>query len=255
MVGGQPRLLEPNQQTVPATDALIKRFELLSKIFGNVTTRSNTFAVWMTVGFFNVTNDQTQPVQLGSEYNWPGGQGPIRHKFFAIVDRSQLQVWPTNNLQGQAKVTSATTISLPVNAGPPPVPATSTKAAVSLLDAAGQPITGPGSPPPQNQPPLLNPVRNHFTNRTWTPGWLQAPAIAGTSLTFEPGTPYEETVIVDATGNATFYAQGQPRTDAMGNPYLHPAGCRVISRGNPGPWTQYDPANDQGVVPYAVRVN
>jgi hypothetical protein len=241
MVGGQPRLLEPNQQTVPATDAPIKRFELLSKIFGNVTTRSNTFAVWMTVGFFNVTNDQTQPVQLGSEYNWPGGQGPIRHKFFAIVDRSQLQVWPTNNLQGQAKVTSATTISLPVNAGPPPVPATSTKAAVSLLDAGGKPITGPGR------------VWNHFTNRTWTPGWLQG--IAGTSLTFEPGTPYEETVIVDATGNATFYVQGQPRTDAMGNPYLHPAGCTVISRGNPGPWTQYDPANDLGVVPYAVRVN
>jgi hypothetical protein len=61
------------------------RKQLLTKIYNHLTTRSNVFAVWLTVGFFEV-DDQGQ---LGAEINKVENR-QIRHRLFAIVDRSQM---------------------------------------------------------------------------------------------------------------------------------------------------------------------
>ena len=80
--------------------------ELLTKIYSRLTTRSNVFAVFVTVGFFQVTTNPAtgaivtvdgqpfSPPQLGAEIGRNEGR-QIRHRMFAIVDRSQLTQFPT----------------------------------------------------------------------------------------------------------------------------------------------------------------
>jgi hypothetical protein len=64
------------------------RYELLTKIFNNVTVRSNVFAVWCTVGFFQVDGQG----RLGPEIGRADGR-QLRHRFFAVIDRSALDPW------------------------------------------------------------------------------------------------------------------------------------------------------------------
>lgn len=112
---GTQRMLEPGG--LPSHP--YAKTELLTKIMDRLTTRSNVFAIWLTVGLFEVTDELSQPVKLGQEIVDGSGQ-PVRHRLFAIVDRSQMQIWPTGMVTStvavgptgtQTSATSAVTLS------------------------------------------------------------------------------------------------------------------------------------------------
>ncbi len=67
--------------------------EMLTKIYNKVTTRSNSFSVWCTIGYFEVTNpgpySAANRPKLGKELGGDDGTN-IRHKFFALIDRTNL---------------------------------------------------------------------------------------------------------------------------------------------------------------------
>jgi hypothetical protein len=79
-----PRLLEVfNPATGQPFDHPFERNRLLNKIWNQLTTRSNVFAVWVTVGFFEVDIQGRLMQELGRA----DGRHQ-RHRMFAIVDRS-----------------------------------------------------------------------------------------------------------------------------------------------------------------------
>jgi hypothetical protein len=98
--GGAP-LFQPTTAGTHPTQKL----ELLSKIFNNVTTRSNVFGVWMTVGYFEAVPTATPGAYLLGKEIGKDENRQIRHRMFAIIDRTAL-VMPKNLATTQIAITA-----------------------------------------------------------------------------------------------------------------------------------------------------
>ncbi|MFO0814028.1 MAG: hypothetical protein U0796_12450 [Gemmatales bacterium] len=72
----------------PGEDHPYRRFEMLSKLWNNHTVRSNTFSVWITIGFF----EWDEINGFGAEVGQIQGKN-VRHRFFAVVDRTTIDHW------------------------------------------------------------------------------------------------------------------------------------------------------------------
>lgn len=108
--------------------------DLLTSFAGQVTARSNVFAVWLTVGFFEVTDTITRPARLGAEIGQAEGR-QVRHRMFALVDRTNLSI-----------ASCVTALRDPVPAPPPaPTPLVAQTLRIEALEGTlPAPAGGPG---------------------------------------------------------------------------------------------------------------
>jgi len=236
-------------------------FEGLNKIYNNLTTRSNVFAVFLTVGFFAVqdTNPATgQPIVppiIGQEIGRAQGKN-IRHRMFAVVDR-----------------TSMVTPPLTVTAGAPfGVVAAGNNQTVGIIANSGGPGLCYGTT-------SLNDTANGTYNISMN--WSVQP---GSTLVIDQGNANQETITVtgvSATGNANIWnitanfanAHGASATISLpgipgpvvANATFTVAGQSITANvptvfGNPGPQPAYTPGagpqpafsarGNNAVVPY-----
>ena len=197
-----------------------QRKELLSKIANNITTKSNVFGVWITTGYFEVTDETTNPPTLGAEIGKIAGRN-IRHRMFAIVDR-------TNMINGKKTDLSAGFVSN-VNG--------------LVQDVVGNPL----APINLGKPVLTNPANGANINLA-----------NGMTVTIDANTDWEETVAVVLDGSGDFWFTPKKLHNPIYKPAINPIPAyyqntikTIINRGNPGPWVGYDRTKDREVVPYA----
>lgn len=145
--------------------------ELIRKIYNGSTTRGNAFAIWVTVGFFEVDAQN----RLGAEMNKAENRH-VRHRSFAIVDRTQMSLWPES---AQLRLAKAVTV-------------TDSQGTVDNLD-----LTAAATIPNPN------------TGRNWV-------AQTGAVLVVEPNTPNEETIVLGPEGLPKVYATRFRRSHPAG---------------------------------------
>ncbi|MFO0878755.1 MAG: hypothetical protein U0840_15545 [Gemmataceae bacterium] len=140
----------------------------------------NVYAVWLTVGFFEVTDDSVTPARLGLEIGKDENKH-VRYRMFAIVDRTNLSAFETTSSDAFSGFTAGQErqLQLPwvTKAGPP------------------------AQPPPYN-------IADVRTGREWT-------VTNNVYLTFDPNTDNEETVRAYTNGSGQLVAVFQ-RTHGNG---------------------------------------
>jgi hypothetical protein len=242
---GRPAIWVPNAPTAADPNPYLQA-EAARKLFNNFTTVSHTFAVYVTVGYFEVHEENNPPP------NWPsmmvGGQprpipypgklgkevykeipGDLRQKFFAIVDRSNLAPIVSNS----PVLPIFTTLEANAPAGSTTIQVSSAAAGVVYSDGVAVAI-------PQ-------------TLYIGQPGGLSSPGVTGTveQITVTGVQNY-------ANGISTLTIQGA----GPGNGLLHsyPAGV-CVSNVRPGgqPLPSGVPFDANGaafrpVVPFVARV-
>jgi hypothetical protein len=202
---------------VPGTSHPAQQFELMTKIFNQITTRSNVFAVWVTVGFFEVTDDTTRPVKLGAEIGRAENRH-TRHRLFAIVDRTNITESgdPPIFISGD-----------PLSAYIPGDSTTPVSIAIPTGTMVGQAITGT------------------YEGHPWS---LQP----GESVYVDFG-PLQEQVAIPPNGIKPGIAGNPPTiTLTFSKPHTGPLTIypQNVFLGNPGPQLHYDPRQDSAVVRY-----
>ena len=233
--------------------------EAARKMFNNTTTVSNTYAVWVTVGFFKVDTSATGMVTEGAgvtrqklmEEVFLNVPGDLRQQYFAVVDRNNLTLDPADTtfktqgprpffteLQDTANAAATSIVVFANNAtfsGATPTSLT--------LFADGQPVTIDPTQPnsPTNATTLYigtGPIQGNPL------GW----ATNRDKVTVTAITAFDKT-----TGRATLSVT--PATPPLN---YHPAGSLVTNAvpGNPGPQPGFDYTSPtyQPVVPYVTRL-
>jgi hypothetical protein len=202
-----------------------QKWQMLTRMFNNFTTRSNVFAVWVTVGFFEVLDDSTRPVKLGAEIGRAENRH-VRHRMFAIVDRSNLR------------------LSSPIGRIAPTAPRATYGPGNDTV-----PLTAVEGFIPVPQPPV------YVLDRSVTPQTMDWSINIGDYVVFNYGQPNQETVLVQGvdktrrTITATF-TMAHFR-DPPADPNNEIVSVFVVP-GNPGPTPRFNPRDPifSEVVPY-----
>lgn len=276
-----------------ASPGAMQKYELLSKTLNQMTTRSNTFTIHATIGYFEVMNtgpynENNRPV-LGAEIGSDTGN-VTRHKFFAVVDRTNLTIEPPQGVgqpqkQGQAPAYLEYNPYAPLPQAPAYAftPDPDLKAITPPMGQKAQvmvriPATSftPASSPP-TPPGTLSSVSGLYDGRAWTimsdptlPA-IQSYAILGSGLN-------QEMVLLKLPPNAPPYAFDQitktahvilESTQADGKfiyPHHRGEAIRLMNPdplqpsstpGSPGPQTgfQYNAPRYSPVVKYVEQLN
>jgi hypothetical protein len=210
-----------------------RREALLQKIFNNITTTSNVFGVWWTVGYFEVEDETVRPARLGKEIGRDDNRH-IRHRFFAVVDRSGLELFRTSSTNF-ASIGGAWNSLTKYSNG-----SAATYAGVHYTSLQNNNI---GVVPPSD-PTKWAEVRMFYNPPTGSAN--------GVPFVIQPG------MLLDI-GSQVVSVQKVGVDPASGKSYFtgsFPGGASgtIICRGNPGPRQAYNPRRDSSVVLYMTMI-
>jgi hypothetical protein len=190
------------------------RYQLLSKIFNNVTTRSNVFAVFLTAGFFEVLDDSNsnKPPVLGQEIGRAENRH-IRHRMFAIIDRTNLTLNPNSTTQAGPRPFFIESLSSVANAG---------AATINVPALSGS-----------------------YEEGSWS-------ISQNMTLTIDSGANQETVQVTATTATPPQFTATFTKPHAIGFSIMGACGNGTTQLGNPGPQVNFDMRNPvyQGVIRY-----
>jgi hypothetical protein len=203
---------------------------LLQKIYNNVTTTSNVFGVWCTVGYFEVVDESVKPARLGAEIGRSENRH-IRHRFFAMVDRSAMQLFNTTVTgaavpAGVNKTMTYTANVTTITGATSAWIATQSYVSANAVTAGG--VTYFCIQANTNKPPAANAA---FWQPLLQPGML---------LEIDAGANAEVVAVKTVPGGTNTFTADFTKP--------HTAGVLISCRGNPGPQSNYNPHRDSNVV-------
>ncbi|MFO0936637.1 MAG: hypothetical protein U0798_09015 [Gemmataceae bacterium] len=237
---------------------------LARKVMNNLTTTSDTFEIYLTVGYFEVLNSGPyytaasgwKVPQLGKEV-FKDIEGDMRARFYAVVDRTNLTINTTSpTVQGSRPVITELAATMPGLAA----------AGTSSMSVYATGYTGgiTGTPATTIVNPSAITLQYEMSTSDTTPTQIAGGAIlkintgsAEEVVTVLPHTNATPISFDTLTGIATFSVTRTAPQFGI----THRAGVRVMNGdstlGNPGPQPNFDPSlpNYRAVMPYFLRLD